>query len=337
MCSVHIYTHRLMCLLCNSECSFWRLLFEMHNFPPSNYFAILGSILHPWHCSAPRKAAKEGGQWWPLPVIGTNFLIRSLPPPSPCLARVTPKFFSFYLWQFELKPYIMCTWSTKNHLKKLSNIDHLLSNIDHLIACDKSQVFYEFHVSHWKWVLCLHLPSHSVTNLWNLSLFHGINLFRSIRHKNAFWVTISAGEGSPFTQNWVPILTKLGPHRMREQWNSPSRLNCSITSISDNERCNKPTTSKSILPWSPSWSIWKEGIHVSEAINSSLFCWMKGQWQERHPLYWFYLLHPLHAGHPGYMCIRQRQHCYCTSFQIMWLLKKSLARDFFSNFRFEHF
>ena len=107
--------------------------------------------------------------------------------------------------------------------------------------------------------------------------------------------------------------------------NSPSRLNCSITSISDNERCNKPTTSKSILPWSPSWSIWKEGIHVSEAINSSLFCWMKGQWQERHPLYWFYLLHPLHAGHPGYMCIRQRQHCYCTSFQIMWLLKKSLA------------
>ena len=141
-------------------------------------------------------------------------------------------------------------------------------------------------VFHWKWVLCLHLPSHSVTNLWNLSLFHGINLFRSIRHKNAFWVTISAGEGPHFTQNW---------------------------------------------------SIWKVGIHVSEAINSSLFCWMKGQWQERHPLYWFYLLHPLHAGHPGYMCIRQRQHCYCTSFQIMWLLKKSLARDFFSNFRFEHF
>ena len=49
----------------------------------------------PLHCSTPWKAAKEGGQWWPLPVIGTNFLIRSLPPPSQRLAPMTPNLFSF--------------------------------------------------------------------------------------------------------------------------------------------------------------------------------------------------------------------------------------------------
>ena len=71
--------------------------FEMHDSFP---WAI---ILPYWvaHCIPGivllhgRKAAKEGGQWWPLPVIGTNFLIRSLPPPSPCLAPLTPNFFTF--------------------------------------------------------------------------------------------------------------------------------------------------------------------------------------------------------------------------------------------------
>ena len=112
MCSEHIYTHRIMRLLCNPEALSGDCFLICKTFVPSNYFAILGSILHPWHCSAPWKAAKEGGQWWPLPVIGTNFLIRSLPPPSPCLARVTPNFFSFYLWQFESKLYFICTGCT---------------------------------------------------------------------------------------------------------------------------------------------------------------------------------------------------------------------------------
>ena len=112
MCSEHIYTHRIMRLLCNSGAHSGDCFLKCKTFVPSNYFAILGSILHPWHCSAPWKAAKEGGQWWPLPVIGTNFLIRSLPPPSPCLALVTPNFFSLYLSQFELQPYLIHTRCT---------------------------------------------------------------------------------------------------------------------------------------------------------------------------------------------------------------------------------
>ena len=93
----HIYTHRFMRLLCNHGAFSGDCFLICTVFVPGNYFAIPGSILHPWHCSAPWKAAKEGGQWWPLPVIGTNFLIRSLPPPSPCLPWLTPNFFRLYL------------------------------------------------------------------------------------------------------------------------------------------------------------------------------------------------------------------------------------------------